>query len=69
MTSSLSDKTSMSNNSMQPYSPTECAAITRSLAMMLGTASEAENGLQKTPQAVVSRGDGRQRFTPTSPGS
>ena len=47
MTSGLSDNTSMSNDSMQPYSPTECAAITISLAMMLGTASEAANGLQK----------------------
>ena len=37
------------------------AATTRSLAALVDTASMVANGLQKTPEAVVSSENGRQR--------
>ena len=42
------------------------AAITRSLAALFDAASMAANGLKKTPEAVVSRGNGHQNSTSSS---
>ena len=47
----------------------DSATTTGGSAVMHDTAPRAANGLQKTPEAAVSKENGRQRFTPSSLGS
>ena len=58
-----------SNKSLPLLSLVDSATTTGGSAVMHDTAPRAANGLQKTPEAAVSKENGRQRFTPSSLGS
>ena len=52
--------------SVPPLSLVDFATTTGGSAVMHDTAPSAANGLQKTPEAAVSKENGRQRSTPSS---